>query len=123
MSGKLTTHILDTSRGKPGAGILVELRRIEAGGGAVPIAALVTGPDGRIGQPLIAGSEFIPGIYELVVHAGDYYSGPGMEGQPQGGPAFLDLIPIRIGIANSGEHVHVPVLMTPWSYSVYRGSG
>ena len=114
--GRLTTHVLDTAKGRPAAGLAVELYRV--GADAEPIAAATTNSDGRVDRPLLEGADLVPGVYELRFHAGDYLrSGVG---PPY--PAFLDIIPIRFGIASADEHYHVPLLLSPFGYSTYRGS-
>ncbi|MEH6826164.1 MAG: hydroxyisourate hydrolase [Motiliproteus sp.] len=116
MAGNLTTHVLDTAQGRPGGGILVELYRIE------PERRLLvrrhTNAEGRCDQPLLAGAEFVTGVYELVFSVGDYYRSQGLA-LPQ--PAFLDQVVLRFGIADASEHYHVPLLIAPYSYSTYRG--
>lgn len=116
--GRLTTHVLDTARGVPGAGIVIDLYRRDGDKPAL-IKSVTTNQDGRCDGPLLEGAEMIAGTYELVFHAGDYFSGfdPGLPDPP-----FLDLIPIRFSVADAGVHYHVPLLLSPWSYSTYRGS-
>jgi 5-hydroxyisourate hydrolase len=115
--GRLTTHVLDTARGRPAAGLAVELFRL-SGAARAPVARAVTNADGRTDAPLLAGEGFAPGTYELMFHAGDYLRATGQAG-PE--PMFLDLVPVRFGIAASG-HYHVPLLLSPYGYSTYRGS-
>ncbi len=115
--GRLTTHVLDTARGCPAAGLRVELFR-HADGARMPVAQALTNADGRCDAPLLEGEAFRPGEYELVFHAGAYLD---ETGPAAGGPRFLDLIPIRFGIAEDG-HYHVPLLLSPFGYSTYRGS-
>ena len=112
--GRLTTHVLDTARGRPGAGIPVALYRE---GGAEPLARAVTNADGRTDAPLLEGDAFRVGVYELVFDVGAYFAD--LDGVPD--PAFLDRITLRFGIA-AYQHYHVPLLVSPWSYSTYRGS-
>jgi len=116
--GRLTTHVLDTSRGAPGAGIRIELYRVE-GGDRQRLAGAETNADGRTPDALLEGEAFTPGIYELWFHAGAYFEAGGVN-LPS--PKFLDVVVIRFGIAAAGEHYHVPLLLTPWSYATYRGS-
>lgn len=111
----LTTHVLDTATGRPAAGVRVVLRR--AGEERV-LAEAFTNADGRLGAPLIEGYAFVPGVYELSFHIGDYFRAAGSE---LGKPPFLDVIPVRIGAAGEG-HYHVPLLVSPYGYSTYRGS-
>lgn len=115
--GRLTTHVLDTARGKPAAGVRIALYRLE--GGRVLLGEVATNADGRTDGPLLAGDDLTVGCYELVVHAGDYLRGTGQAG---GGLLFLDEIPIRFGVPDASQHYHVPLLLSPFSYSTYRGS-
>lgn len=108
MSGRLTTHVLDTARGRPAAGIAVELYR----DGSL-IAKATTNADGRTDAPLAEGDAFVPGSYEIVFGVGEYF---GEE------PRFLDTVPVRVTIADTGQNCHVPLLVTPFGYSTYRGS-
>lgn len=114
--GRLTTHVLDTAAGKPAAGLRIELFRV---GVAEPLATIVTNADGRADRPLLDGDELVAGAYELRFHAGDYLrrSGVKLSDVP-----FLDVVPIRFGISDAREHYHVPLLLSPYSYSTYRGS-
>jgi 5-hydroxyisourate hydrolase len=116
--GRLTTHVLDTAAGRPGAGMGLELYRI-GDGGRERLASAVTNADGRCPAPLLEGEAFTPGIYELVFHAGDYFAARGVD-LPS--PRFLDRIVIRFGIATPDEHYHVPLLISPYGYTTYRGS-
>lgn len=118
MPGRLTTHVLDTCHGRPAAGLLVELYRM-SGAQREPLRRATTNLDGRTDHPLLEGEEFTPGIYELVFHAGDYFRTLAV---PLSSPPFLDLIPVRFGIADIGTSCHVPLLVSPWAYSTYRGS-
>jgi 5-hydroxyisourate hydrolase len=111
MSGKLTTHVLDTASGKPAAGVRIQLHRLE-GTTRTFLSEATTTPDGRTGSPLLAGENFTSGTYELTFHLGPYF----------GETAFLDTVPIRFRIADPAAHYHVPLLCSPWSYSTYRGS-
>ncbi len=116
MSGFLTTHVLDTAKGRPAAGMRVELFRIEAPGGErTPLKDVLTNADGRTDEPLLAEGEFGPGRFEIVFHVGGYFG----EG---GEPPFLDDVPVRFGVSDSSSHYHVPLLASPWSYATYRGS-
>jgi 5-hydroxyisourate hydrolase len=117
MSGYLTTHILDTANGCPAAGIPVELYRIE-GEARVHIRSLVTNDDGRTDQQILPEAEFATGEYELVFKTGDYIRAMG--GKPDE-PLFLSDIPIRFGMSEA-THYHVPLLLSPFGYSTYRGS-
>jgi 5-hydroxyisourate hydrolase len=117
-SGRLTTHVLDTMSGLPGAGLAVELLHIE-GEARRPLRRLTTNDDGRTPEPLLAGSDLVPGTYELVFHAGEYFRARGVALTE---PAFLDQVPVRFGIADPARHYHVPLLVSPYGYSTYRGS-
>ncbi|KFI07188.1 hydroxyisourate hydrolase [Massilia sp. BSC265] len=116
--GKLSTHVLDTAHGRPGAGVKVELYGIDSRGRTL-IKTDVTNADGRCSAPLLEGALLCPGQYELVFHAGDYFVAQGVE-LPS--PRFLDRITIAFGVPDAGQNYHVPLVMTPWSYSTYRGS-
>ena len=115
--GFLTTHVLDTARGCPAAGLKIELYRIEATA-RERIAEAVTNDDGRTDAPILPAARFRPGIYELMFHAGDYLRATG---QAHGSPLFLDHVPIRFGISED-SHYHVPLLLSPFGMSTYRGS-
>ena len=116
--GYLTTHVLDSARGCPAAGVRIELYRIE-GELRHRLSSTVTNADGRTDTPVVGRGELFAGIYELAFHAGEYLA----QWEPEsGGPRFLDVIPIRFGIADPGQHYHVPLLLSPYSYSTYRGS-
>jgi 5-hydroxyisourate hydrolase len=115
--GRLTTHVLDTASGKPAAGLKIELFRI--GGKDAPIAVATTNADGRVDRPLLEGDDLASGIYELRFHAGDYLRRTGV---PMVQPAFLEIVPIRFGVASPSDHYHVPLLLSPYGYSTYRGS-
>ncbi len=114
--GKLTTHVLDTASGVPAAGIDIRLYSLD--GGRELRAAAVTNSDGRSEKPLLADELLVSGRYELEFDVGDYFRGRGAELDD---PAFLDTVVIRFAV-RAGEHYHVPLLVSPWSYSTYRGS-
>ena len=116
--GRLTTHVLDTARGKPAAGVRILLYRV-SGNSHRKIAETVTNADGRSDAPMLEGKAFTTGSYELVFCAGDYLRATG---QAVGGVLFLDEIPIRFGVPDAGAHYHVPLLISPFAYSTYRGS-
>jgi len=115
--GQLTTHVLDISAGIPAAGIRIELRRVAANSDT-PLVSLATGKDGRCAAPLLAGDAFRAGRYVLTFFLADYFRAHGVS-LPE--PAFLEEAAIRIGIADAAQHYHVPLLVSPWSYSIYRG--
>lgn len=117
--GRLTTHVLDTAHGRPGAGILIWLYRIEAGEARVRLGSFTTNGDGRCDQPLLEGAAFVIGTYELEFHAGDYFAGLGLK-LPE--PKFLDVVTLRFGVCSADQHYHVPLLISPYAYSTYRGS-
>jgi 5-hydroxyisourate hydrolase len=114
--GRLTTHVLDTASGKPAAGLKIELFRL---GEPSPLKTIHTNADGRADGPILDGDGFVAGEYELRFHAGDYLRTSGVV---LPAPAFLDIIPIRFGIADAAAHYHVPLLLSPYGYSTYRGS-
>jgi 5-hydroxyisourate hydrolase len=117
--GRLSTHVLDTARGRPAAGLRVELARVDDAAGAREVLLTTeTNADGRTDAPLLAGDRLERGVYELVFDVGDYFSAL----VDAGGPPFLGRVPIRFGIADPGAHYHVPLLASPWAYSTYRGS-
>ena len=117
-SGRLTTHVLDTALGKPAAGMKIMLYKI-SGQSHRKLLEVATKADGRCDAPLLAGAALTAGSYELVFCAGDYLRASGQAGE---GVLFLDEIPIRFGIPDAGQHYHVPLLLSPFSYSTYRGS-
>jgi 5-hydroxyisourate hydrolase len=119
MPGKLSTHVLDTARGLPAAGVAIELWQIDPESGEKQLLKTIhTNSDGRTDAPLLMGEEVQSGVYELVFFVGDYF----VEQSDLPTPRFLDRIPIRFGIADTLLHYHVPLLVSPWSYSTYRGS-
>ncbi|WP_415145803.1 hydroxyisourate hydrolase [Limimaricola cinnabarinus] len=117
MGGYLTTHVLDTARGCPAAGLGVELARIDEAGRKV-LRRLVTNADGRTDTPILPEAEFASGTYELVFAVGDYLDACGVDSSS---PRFLDLVPLRFGLSEA-KHYHVPLLVSPFGYSTYRGS-
>jgi 5-hydroxyisourate hydrolase len=117
MSGYLTTHVLDTARGVPAAGLRIDLYRI-AGAERHHLRSLTTNADGRTDSHILPAAEFQTGTYELVFHAGAYLDA---SGTPPETPRFLDEVPIRFGMSESA-HYHVPLLLSPFGYSTYRGS-
>lgn len=120
MSGRLTTHVLDTANGCPASSMTIELWQIDMQTGErSQIATARTNADGRLDAPLLAGDTMRVGTYELVFAVGAYFAA---RGTPLADPPFLDLVPIRFAIAEAGAHYHVPLLVSPWAYSTYRGS-
>jgi 5-hydroxyisourate hydrolase len=120
MSGKLTTHVLDTAHGCPAAGVEISLWSIESSSDdRTLITQVYTDRDGRTAHPLLADGDFQIGEYELVFGVGSYFDST-QANLPK--PAFLNRIPIRFQIADPDAHYHVPLLVSPWSYSTYRGS-
>lgn len=117
--GRLTTHVLDTVRGKPAAGVAIELHRCDAGGAPQLLRSVCTNADGRCDAPLLEGADFRAGRYSLSFHIADYFRQAGI---PMDDPPFLENIVIHFGIAEAAVHYHVPLLASPWSYATYRGS-
>jgi 5-hydroxyisourate hydrolase len=115
----LTTHVLDVTSGRPAAGVRLELYELAGGSGRELIADVVTNADGRTDKPLISADQARTGQFELIFHAGDYFRRRRAE---LADPPFLDIVPIRFGVADRQAHYHVPLLVSPWSYSTYRGS-
>jgi 5-hydroxyisourate hydrolase len=116
--GKLTTHVLDTAHGCPAAGMTIELWFLGTTGHRVLLKSVITNADGRTDSPLLADSEFTIGLYELVFTVGAYFE----QKISLPDPPFLNRIPLQFGIADPTAHYHVPLLVSPWSYSTYRGS-
>ena len=115
--GYLTTHVLDTARGQPAAGIKIALYTV-SGNSHRKIAEAVTNADGRTDAPILPEGKFKPGTYELIFFAGDYLRATGQAGAE---PLFLDQVPIRFGMSED-SHYHVPLLLSPHGFSTYRGS-
>ncbi|VEP15604.1 5-hydroxyisourate hydrolase 2 [Hyella patelloides LEGE 07179] len=121
MSGKLTTHVLDTAHGCPAKGIAIALWQLDTNlelDFKTLIHTVNTNDDGRTDEPLLVGETFKTGVYELIFSVGDYFA----QYSEASAPLFLDRIPIRFGISDPEAHYHVPLLVSPWSYSTYRGS-
>ncbi len=119
MAGRLSTHVLDTARGRPAAELRVELFRLDpASGDRTSLKTTRTNADGRTDAPLLEGEEFEATTYEIVFDVGEYFAAEvGVSDPP-----FLGEVPVRFGIADASSHYHVPLLASPWSYSTYRGS-
>ncbi len=117
MNGKLTTHVLDTTTGRPAAGMRVELHRLESGEKS-PLADAITNRDGRLDSPLLSSEKMIAGKYRLLFHVGDYFAAAGSPDAKK----FLDVVPILFVINDPSAAYHVPLLFSPWAYSTYRGS-
>ena len=122
MSGRISTHVLDTVTGKPAEGVRIELYALGTEAAGVPanepVAETVTNEDGRTDVPLLSGDGFTPGRYRIVFHAGAYHRTAGYADAGR----FLETVPIDFVVTDPTEGYHVPLLMTPWSYSTYRGS-
>ena len=117
MAGYLTTHVLDTARGCPAEGLKIDLYRI-SGETRTHLRSLVTNDDGRTDEQILPEAEFQKGTYELVFHTGGYLDASGVAPEE---PRFLDVIPLRFGMSEEA-HYHVPLLLSPFGYSTYRGS-
>lgn len=118
MTGYLTTHVLDTARGCPAEGIDIALYVVTEDGRRL-LGQVQSNADGRTDGPILQGQGFVAGVYELEFHVGDYLN---RTGQATGLPLFLDVVPIRFGVNDKGAHYHVPLLLSPFGYSTYRGS-
>ena len=116
--GRLTTHILDTALGRPAQGLKIELWALDGGTPSL-LKTVASNHDGRVDAPLLDGENMKIGEYELRFHAGTYLKA---SGAPVSNPPFLDVIPLRFGIASTSEHYHVPLLLSAFGYSTYRGS-
>src|SRR5271156_2726323 len=115
----LTTHVLDTVRGRPAAGVRIELFELTAGDERAGVADTRTNADGRTDAPLIPADKARAGRFELLFYIGDYFRAVGAA---VADPSFLEVVPIRFSIADPNAHYHVPLVATPWSYATYRGS-
>jgi 5-hydroxyisourate hydrolase len=116
--GRLTTHVLDTANGKPAAGMRIDFA-VREGDGYRLLKTVQTNKDGRTDEPLLEGEAMAVGRYRLVFHLADYYRKLGVD-LPE--PPFLDEVPLSFAIFDAGQHYHVPLLASPWSYATYRGS-
>jgi 5-hydroxyisourate hydrolase len=120
MPGRLTTHVLDTAHGRPASNIAIELWRLNPESkSSTLLKSLRTNADGRTDIPLLVDEELATGVYELVFAVGEYFS---TQAAATTTPPFLDTVPVRFGISDINAHYHVPLLVSPWSYSTYRGS-
>jgi 2-oxo-4-hydroxy-4-carboxy-5-ureidoimidazoline decarboxylase len=119
LNGRLSTHVLDTHAGRPAAGLWIGLRELSLHDDPRLVARVATNADGRTDAPLIHGRPVPIGRYELLFAVGDYFAERGI---PVADPPFLDVVPVRFSVAEPEGHYHVPLLVTPWSYSTYRGS-
>lgn len=120
--GKLTTHILDVMSGKPAAGVTIELFGLN-GDSRDLLAQAITNADGRCEKPLLEDDVFRAGEYELVFHVGKYFADRGAaSAEVVTDPAFLNAVPVRFSVADADSHYHVPLLVSPYGYSTYRGS-
>jgi 5-hydroxyisourate hydrolase len=118
--GRLTTHVLDTAHGRPAVGLAIELWCVDRdGGGRRLLKEVRTNANGRTAAPLLKDDELAAGIYELVFAVGDYFA---THLTPTPSPPFLDRVPVRFRLADPAAHYHVPLLVSPWAYSAYRGS-
>jgi len=117
--GKLTTHVLDTAQGCPAPNLTIELWFLATPQHKELLKTVTTNADGRTDEPLLADDAFKTGVYELIFGVGDYF---GTQSNDLPHPPFLDRVPLQFGIADPTTHYHVPLLVSPWSYSTYRGS-
>ena len=116
---QLSTHVLDTAHGCPAAGMRVTLLRVDATGAATALRTVALNADGRAGGPLLDGAALTPGRYRLLFEVAPYFRARGVV-LPE--PPFIDTVPIDFGVAQDGGNYHVPLLVSPWAYSTYRGS-
>jgi len=119
VNGRLSTHVLDTHRGRPASGVALEFVEVASSGHSRLISRTVTNDDGRTDQPLFAEQPIPIAQYELRFSIGEYFA---RQGTPTTEPPFLGIIPVRFAVAEPEGHYHVPLIVTPWSYSTYRGS-
>lgn len=119
MPGRLTTHVLDTAAGRPAGALRIELSALAPDGRRERIVETTTNADGRCERPLLEAATMRRGVFELAFHAGDYFRA---RGTALADPAFLDVVVIRFGIGDAEAHYHVPLLISPYGYSTYRGS-
>jgi 5-hydroxyisourate hydrolase len=120
MAGRLTTHVLDTAQGCPAGGLTIELWRLDLAGAERTLLKTVrTNADGRTDGPLLIDGDLAAGTYELVFAVGAYFASQPVATST---PPFLDRVPVRFTVADPQAHYHVPLLVSPWAYSTYRGS-
>lgn len=118
LTGRLSTHVLDTALGRPAAGLELTLSAVQ-GGERRQLLQTTTNEDGRTDAPLLSGEALTAGVYEIAFHAGDYLQ---RAHGAEAGSLFLDIVPIRFNVNDPGAHYHVPLLLSPFGYSTYRGS-
>lgn len=118
--GKLSTHVLDTANGKPAAGMKIDFYKLKQNGERSMIKSVVTNDDGRTDELLLDDASIKVGRYEIEFNVGEYFSK--LAGTENHEPAFLEKVPVQFGISDASQNYHVPLLVSPWSYSTYRGS-
>jgi hydroxyisourate hydrolase len=119
---RLTTHVLDLTTGRPAAGLVVVVSRLDDPT-VGPVARATTNADGRTDEPLLEGPDLVPGRYELAFSVGDWFAAQGGgDGRAAAEVPYLDVVPVHVGVAPEVGHLHVALLVTPWSYTTYRGS-
>ncbi len=117
--GRLSTHVLDTAHGRPAANVAIELHRLADDDQWIFLKRSQTNSDGRNDAPLLTGEQLLPGTYRLSFFIGAYFS---QQGSSAGAPSFLDIVPVRFTIAEPDRSYHIPLLVSPWGYTTYRGS-
>lgn len=118
-SGNVTVHVLNGYHGRPGSGIEIELNRFEDNRWQ-HVKTVRTGASGRTEEPLLSAEEYETGLYQLVIHVGDYFAG--YDDVRTTDPPYLTLVPLQLNFADPEGHYHVPVTVTPWGYTHFRGS-
>jgi hydroxyisourate hydrolase len=116
--GRLSTHVLDTASGRPAVGMRIDLHRIDEGGADIHVVTAITNSDGRTDEPLLTEDALVAGSYRLTFHVGDYFQAVGSHDARR----FLCEVPIVFVVDDPHQKYHVPLLVSPWSYSTYRGS-
>ena len=119
VSGRISTHVLDTHMGRPAEGVRIDFFELQDDGPETKLGSTITNADGRTDKPLVGGQPLRIGVYELRFHIGAHFA---RRSVPAADTPFLDIVPLRFGVAEAEGHYHVPLLATPWSYSTYRGS-